>query len=87
MALVRPKWCVDAHPTPNGWVSPNGELLKKQKITAEQIAEWNGVSAPAPKPQTLTEAPAVERQLTEEEVTHHYGEDHVEEEHHNDEEQ
>lgn len=68
MALVRPKWCGDAHPTTKGWVS-NGELLKKQKISAEDIAEWYGHSKPAP--QTLHEAPVVEREVTQEEIEWH----------------
>ena len=75
MALVRPKWFGNAHPTKNGWVSPNGELLKKQKISEADIAEWNGVPAPvAPlhhNPQTLHEAPVVEREVTEEEIEWH----------------
>jgi hypothetical protein len=40
----------NAIPTPRGWVSPKGELLKSQRITQEQIDEWNGVVAPEPKP-------------------------------------
>jgi hypothetical protein len=40
----------NAIPTPRGWVSPKGELLKSQRITQEQIDEWNGVVAPEPEP-------------------------------------
>ncbi len=69
MALVRPKWCGNAHPTTRGWVSPNGELLKKQKISEADIAEWHGHSKPAP--QTLHEAPVVEREVTQEEMEWH----------------
>lgn len=42
----------NATPTNRGWINPKtGELLKAQKITDAQIAEWNGepvVAAPAP---------------------------------------
>lgn len=74
-----------AKPTPRGWVSVKGELLKSQRISEAQIAEWEAVHAPKhepapqPAPQTLTEAPSVERVLSEEEIHHHYGE---QEEHH-----
>lgn len=34
----------NAVPTPRGWVSSKGELLKSQRITQEQIDEWNGVT-------------------------------------------
>lgn len=83
----------NAHPSPRGWIHPRtGELLKAQKMSQEQINEWWQAQgsplhhipepAPAPVPQTLTEAPSVERELTTEEVEHHYGqtEEHVEEE-------
>ena len=34
----------NATPTPRGWVNPkSGELLKSQKLTEAQIAEWHGV--------------------------------------------
>lgn len=79
-----------AHPSPRGWIHPRtGELLKAQKMTQAEIVEWwESQQAPLhhipePAPQTLTEAPSVERELTEEEVEHHYGEDedhHIEEE-------
>lgn len=32
-----------AHPTPRGWVNAKGELLKSQRITQAQIAEWYGI--------------------------------------------
>lgn len=76
----------NAIPTPKGWVHPKtGELLKSQKMTAAQIAEFYGTSEPAPAPepvmQTLHEAPAVEREVTPEEVAHHHDdEEPVEEE-------
>ena len=34
----------NAVPTLKGWVSPKGELLKSQRITQEQIDEWNGAT-------------------------------------------
>lgn len=92
MALVRPKWAKDAHPTRNGWVSSTGELLKKQKITQAQIDEWYGVES-KPVVQTLHEAPVVEEkpvsqatysfysggeveEHNEEHVEEHHGEEH-----------
>lgn len=49
--IKSPKWCKDAEPTVHGWVHPvSGELLKSQKFTAEQVAEWHGPSAPEPTP-------------------------------------
>lgn len=77
----------NAIPTPKGWVHPKtGELLKSQKMTAAQIAEFYGAAAPAPAPapepvmQTLHEAPAVERPVTSEEIAHHDDDAPVEEE-------
>ena len=52
-------------PTLRGWVAPNGELLKAQKISQEEIDEWNGVSAPAHQPEPVVEA---EPEVVEEEV-------------------
>ncbi len=40
----------NAVPTLRGWVAPNGELLKVQKITQAQIDEWNGTPVEAPAP-------------------------------------
>ena len=47
-----------AIPTSRGWINPKtGELLKAQKITQEQLDQYNGV-------QMITEpAPAVEEEL------------------------
>lgn len=51
MAIRGPK---GAHPTVRGWINPKtGELLKAQKISGAQIAEWHGVdmgTPPPPKP-------------------------------------
>jgi len=66
MAYMGPKGSI---PTHRGWVHPKtGELLKRQKLTSEFIAEWHGATAPVPAPapapepvvQTLHEAPVVE---------------------------
>jgi len=89
---VAPKWVqrAKAYPTPRGWTVDRGkgktEVIKSANFTADQIAEWHAAKgaapvapAPAPAPQMLSEAPAVERPLHEEEIQHHYG-DHDEEE-------
>lgn len=59
-----------AHPTPRGWVNAKGELLKSQRITEEQIAEWNEKMNPTPKakprPQILREAPVTVEEVIEE---------------------
>lgn len=69
-----PHWApAGTYPTERGWVSPSGEVIKKQKFTAEQIAHWHGNTA-LPK-QTLHEAPVIET-VIEKEVEHfHYGDD------------
>jgi hypothetical protein len=76
--MAHPK---NAIPTTRGWVHERtGELLKSQRISPEFIAAWHHdkapASAPEPQwqphpPQTLHEAPAVERELTEEETAWH----------------
>ena len=53
-----------AHPTTRGWESAKGELLKSQKISEDQIAEWNDEMNP--KPQVLREAPVTEEEVIEE---------------------
>jgi len=79
MAIKAPKWVAraKAYPTAKGWTVDRGkgktEVIKSANFTADQIAEWHGASAPAPQPQVLNEAPAVERPLFQEEVQHHYG--------------
>ena len=69
-----PHWApAGTYPTERGWVTPSGEVIKKQKFTAEQIAHWHGNTA-LPK-QTLHEAPVIET-VIEKEVEHfHYGDD------------
>ena len=82
MAIKTPDWAkrAGAYPTSRGWAvaRPKGreEIIRSGKFTAAEIAEWHGQSAPAPvveEPvmQTLHEAPAVERVVTEEEVEWH----------------
>ena len=53
-----------ATPTTRGWVSAKGELLKSQKISEDQIAEWNDEMNP--KPQVLRESPVTEEEVIEE---------------------
>ena len=78
MAIKTPHWAPKGtHPTSKGWTTPSGEVVKKQKFTAEQIAEWHAEQAPAPAPkkQTLHEAPVVETVIDEATEEFHYGED------------
>lgn len=65
MAIKGPK---GAHPTTRGWVSAKGELLKSQRISETQIAEWNEEMnpTPKPKPQVLREAPVTSEEAIEE---------------------
>lgn len=44
-----------ANPTPRGWVSAKGELLKSQRITQAQIDEWSGVEVAPSTPQPVVE--------------------------------
>lgn len=41
--MKKPGYLKDAIATERGYVSPKGELLKAAKLSAEAIAEWNGV--------------------------------------------
>ncbi len=70
-----------------GWVHQRtGELLKASRMSQEQVDAWwanqQEAVAPAPvaplhhNPQTLTEAPSVERTLSDAEISHHYATDH-----------
>ena len=72
MAIKGPK---GAEPTTRGWVHAHtGELLKSQRITPAQIAEWYGHTAEAhqePVIQTLHEAPTVERSVSVSEYSYH----------------
>ena len=61
MALNPPAWAKNAVASPAGWRDVRtGELLKAQKMTAQQVAEANGVVAkPAkPKPCLLYTSPS-----------------------------
>ena len=70
--LKAPAWCPHAIPTLAGWEDPHsGELLKSANHTQQQVAEWHGI--PAPAPQTLREAPVVEREVTKSEYSWHHG--------------
>lgn len=40
--IKAPHWCKNAEPTVKGWVdSKSGELMKSQKFTHKQVAEWH----------------------------------------------
>lgn len=63
-----------AVPTHRGWVHPRtGELLKSQRITDAQLAEWH--EEPEPVLQTLHEAPVVETVVEPEVEEFYYEED------------
>jgi len=63
--IQTPHWApAGTYPTEKGWVSPTGEVIKKQKFTAEQIAHWHGNDG-LPR-QTLHEAPVTETLIPEE---------------------
>ena len=69
MALNPPAWAKNAVASPAGWRDVRtGELLKAQKMTAEQVAEANGVIAkPAKakaKPKAKAESKAVKKPKT-----------------------
>jgi len=75
MVIRPPKWCEDATPTPNGWVSPSGEMLKKQRIPSEQIEEYyrsKYVSEQVEQPQMLNEAPAPKQGLFSADTIRHF---------------
>ena len=71
MALNPPAWAKNAVASPAGWRDVRtGELLKAQKMTAQQVAEANGVVAkPAKaktKPAMMTESPTTEEEYIDE---------------------
>jgi|TARA_B100001287_G_scaffold276797_1_gene289549 hypothetical protein len=73
MALNPPAWAKNAVASPAGWRDVRtGELLKAQKMTAQQVAEANGVVAkpakakPKPKPAMMTESPTTEEEYIDE---------------------
>jgi hypothetical protein len=45
--MAKPTWLKDAIAKEDGYYNAKGERLKVARLTAEQIAEWNGVK-PAP---------------------------------------
>ena len=65
MAIRGPK---GAHPTVRGWINPKtGELLKAQKISGAQIAEWHGGEmGTAPPPKKPSPAAAVNPHIPQE---------------------
>ena len=52
-------------PTADGWFAKNGKLLKSQKISQEEIDEWNGTPVEAPAPVVETAEVVVEPQEEE----------------------
>tara|TARA_Y100000389_G_scaffold148384_1_gene147490 strand:- start:4952 stop:5278 length:327 start_codon:yes stop_codon:yes gene_type:complete len=63
MAIQAPKWAKGSHPTLRGWVK-DGELLKSQNITQDEINEWNGETS-APKVVATSAPKAAPVQLRE----------------------
>lgn len=58
-------------PTVRGWICDRtGELLKSQRITPDQIAEWHGIPTVG-QVQTLHEAPYQEIVIAEDDLTHY----------------
>tara|TARA_Y100001980_G_C14419564_1_gene210929 strand:- start:306 stop:602 length:297 start_codon:yes stop_codon:yes gene_type:complete len=53
MGMQKAGWLEDSIAKADGIYSPDGEKLKSGSMTPEQIAEWNGKSAP----QQLNESP------------------------------
>jgi len=54
--MKAPAWCKNAVPTVRGWEDPvTGEVYKKQKFTADQLAEWHGTDEPEPAPEPVPE--------------------------------
>lgn len=79
MAISPPNYQKDAIPTPRGWTHPRtGELLKAQKLSEQQIAEYLGetitTAPPEPieitiNPVSLTESPTTEEEFIDEVMT------------------
>jgi len=61
----KPGWLEDSIAKADGYYSPKGEKLKGETLTADQIAEWNGTKAEAPKAEMLVEAPTSADDLNE----------------------
>lgn len=73
MAIRGPKGAV---PSQRGWIHPRtGELLKAQKISADQICEWYGEPAVPAEPvvQSLHEAPHQEKEIDSTTFSYFYG--------------
>lgn len=68
MSISPPNYQKDAIPTARGWTHPRtGELLKAQKLSEQQIDEYNGVfGKPEAAPVTLTESPTTEEEFADE---------------------
>jgi hypothetical protein len=75
MSIKPPHWCEDATPTLNGWVSPSGEMLKKQRMLPEHIEEFyreRYTQEPIAQPQVLTEAPGPKQRLLSADTIKHF---------------
>ena len=69
MAISPPNYQKDAIPTTRGWTHPRtGELLKAQKLSEQQIAEYHGNNVVATAPVTLTESPTTEEEFAAEHI-------------------
>lgn len=61
--MTKPTWLKDAIAKEDGYYSTTGERLKVARLSAGQIAEWNGVKPAKPAPAvevTEVEEPAEE---------------------------
>lgn len=68
MTISPPNYQKDAIPTARGWTHPRtGELLKAQKLSEQQIAEYNGETITS-APVTLTESPTTEEEFAAEHI-------------------
>ena len=72
--MAVPGWLKDAIATPRGFISKKGELIKAQRMTAEQCDEFNNRKKEEPKTITLdlstpvptvSSEPAVEVEMTD----------------------
>lgn len=63
--MDKPGWLADSIAKADGYYSPKGEKLKGEILTAEQIAEWNGVEMlveadPVVEAEPILEAPVTQ---------------------------
>jgi hypothetical protein len=66
--IKAPQWCKGATPTVKGWTDPKtGELLKSQKFSKKQVAEWHDAVDGIGKKQDIAQV-AAEPELDVQEV-------------------